>query len=160
MTFRTMAIASSAFAAGLAVATSAFAQNLGGIEGFKGNYPIQTYDLKADRTGFDTATKLLRANDVGPIEDVLILSALSFGGKGYVELEVRSGDYWVSRADVLPRKRAVVDKAIDDSNGAITCPKGTTRVAKSDPRDERAGVARNLGGVSGDCVKKELQPIE
>jgi|GEM_PF-5077547 len=129
----------------------ASAQNYGGISGFTRDYPIPTYKWNDEDKRIHPAAKLLRKKDIGSVDEVIIISVLWISGNSYVEIETRSGDHWVNRSHVKPRKVAMVDQAIDKSNGNISCPEGQTRVAQGANRDNRSGVARNLGGVSAHC---------
>ncbi len=130
---------------------AAFAQTYGGIDGFTVGFPIQTYEQPVKGERLKPAVKLLTKKDVGPVQDALILAVYGLDGNGFVELELASGDYWVSRGHVKPKRASLVDRAIDGSNGVVGCPPGKTQVVIAGNRNNTSGVARSLGGVSVFC---------
>jgi len=138
-------------AIGCLASAPALAQNYGGIEGFTVKYPIPTYETPVKGQPLKASRKLIRKRDVGAIDDASILSVYGLNGNGFVELKLASGDYWVSRGHVKPKRAKLVDLAIDESNGVVGCPPGKTRVAIADDRNNTSGVARSLGGVSVFC---------
>lgn len=135
----------------LALPNSAMAQSYGGIKKFTVDFPIQTYEQPEEGKRLQPAGKLLRKNDVGRISDILIIAVYGLNGNGYVEIETPTGHYWVRRGHVDPLRASLVDKQIDESNGKVGCPPGTTLVAQGGNSSDQSGVARNLGGVSIFC---------
>jgi len=137
----------------LAIAGAAYAQtNYGGIDGFAVPFPIQTYRLEDEGNRPRADTKFLRKKDVSPLEDVVIVGAYGFNGNGYVELRIRNKSYWVKRGHVTPNNPKPIDYQISRLNGEIGCPPGQQRVVTGTSRENRSGVARNLGGGSISCV--------
>ncbi len=131
--------------------SAAMAQSYGGIKRFTVDFPIQTYQKPELGERLQAASKLLQQNDVGRISDVLIIAVYGLNGNGYVEIETLTGDYWIRRGHIEPLRASLVDKQIDESNGKVGCPPGTTMVAQGSNTDDQSGVARNLGGVSIFC---------
>lgn len=130
--------------------------NYGGISGFTKDFPIVTYQQPEEGTPLKQAPKRLTKDDVGVMDEILILAVYAHRGRRFVEIETESGDYWVRRDHIKPVKQAQVDRDLEKSKGSIFCPQGGIAVPRmGTDRNTRAGVGRGLGGVSVSCVKDD-----